>query len=67
MNHIMAVTADHEYLSILTPECEDDNPPVSLLNCSPKAITGTADAKNMQSVGANILTTDSCSTVNMMD
>ena len=29
--------------------------PVSLLSCSPKAITGRAEAKNIQKVGANIL------------
>lgn len=29
--------------------------PVSLLNCSPKAITGRAEAKKMYAVGASIL------------
>ena len=29
--------------------------PVSLLSCSPKAMTGSAEAKKMNVVGANIL------------
>lgn len=33
----------------------EESLPVSLLSCSPKAITGSAEAKKMYIVGANIL------------
>lgn len=42
-------------LKFLTVQGRIDKP-VSLLSCSPKAITGSADAKKMYRVGANILT-----------
>lgn len=45
----------NERLMFLLSAFQDRDAPVSLLSCSPKAITGRAEAKKMYIVGAKIL------------